>query len=161
MEKTGHFQKQTSAVLMCSTALMALGECSPSSLSVGAEGPAYDPDNHAADEGVAECRFCDPSTVAELSQVLKNSVGSWWERRLGMETDAEDAPRIWAQQQHVSLWLRPHRSLCLISRYRQLTSDVSMLTVTRHRWEGSREPAGRERVGWINQTSISCLPCSL
>lgn len=35
------------------------------------------------------------------------------------------------------------RSLCLISRYRQLTSDVSMLTVTAQ-MEGSREPAGRE-----------------
>ena len=35
------------------------------------------PDNHATDERVAECRFCDALTVAELSQVLKNSVGSW------------------------------------------------------------------------------------
>ena len=38
------------------------------------------------------------------------------------------------------------RSLCLISRYGQLTSDVSLLTVTAQ-MEGSREPAGREE--WV------------
>lgn len=35
------------------------------------------PDTQATDERVAECRFYDTLTIAELSQVLKNSVGSW------------------------------------------------------------------------------------
>lgn len=101
------------------------------------------PDDHATDERVAECGFCDALTIAELSQVLKNSDGEKeglaWRQMLKM-------PPEFVLNSSMSPRDSGLRSLCLISRYRQLMSDVSMLTVMA-RMEGSREPAGREE--WV------------